>query len=93
VLAIVRDQLLHAAANSTIPFEELCEELRREAVLPPDIQVIFHTSLSRQLIEFAGLSLTTQSRARQSFPWGFTVEFDDQNEHDGCQMLFESPAR
>jgi len=28
-------------------------------------------------------------RARQTFPWGFTVNLDDRDEVNGCQMLFD----
>ncbi len=77
-LAVVRDQVLQAELNSVIPFEELCDELRQEGAAPPELQVIFQVSLPRQAIEFAGLTLTSLRRARQSFPWGFTVDFDDQ---------------
>ncbi len=89
-LSMVRDQVVCAEAHSAIPYEELCDELKREGICLPDIQVIFHVSPPRQVIEFEGLSLRSLDRMCQSFPWGFTVEFDDQNEQDGCRMLFDS---
>ena len=88
-LTIVRDQVLQAELNSVIPFEELSDELRQEGAAPPELQVIFQVSLPRQAIDFAGLTLTTLRRARQSFPWGFTVDFDDQSEASECEMRFD----
>ena len=87
-LSIVRDQVVRAETNSAIPYEELREKLQREDIYPPDIQVIFHISLPRRVIEFEGLSLTWLDRARQSFPWGFTMDLDDQNEED-CHVFFD----
>ena len=88
-LSIVREQVMHAEANSAIPYEELCDGLRQGGIDPPNIQVVFHVSLARRVIEFAGLRLSYLKSARRSFPWGFTMRFNDQDEEDGCQALFD----
>jgi hypothetical protein len=88
-LLLVRNQVLQAEANGRIPYEEVYEELSRVGIRPPDIQAIFHPVFSHRILEFAGLSLRPLDRARQTFPWGFTVNLDDRDEVNGCQMLFD----
>jgi hypothetical protein len=88
-LTMVRDQVLGAEANSAIPYEELNDALRQRGIRPPEIQAIFHVSLPNRVIEFAGLSLSVVDRARQSYPWGFTLDFNDQNEDSGSELLFD----
>ncbi len=88
-LSIVRDQVLQAEANSEIPCEELRDELQREGIRVPGIQVIFHVAPARRVIEFAGLRLGWLKSARRAFPWGFTMRFNDQDEAHGCQALFD----
>ena len=96
-LEIVRDQMLNAEAKSLIPYELLSAELEQEGVIAPEVQVIFHVMQDRKVIEFSGLSVNTLSRVRQIVPWGFTAEFNDQFESNGCQMAFDpgiyDPAR
>ena len=88
-LAIVREQVLGADANSAIPYDELCDELRWEGVQPPYLQVFFHVSLAGRVIEFAGLKLGWLNRVRQSFQVGFSVIFEGQEGEHGCEALFD----
>ena len=62
---------------------------RRQGLIPPTIQVIFHAPLPRRMLEFAGLRLTRLERVQQSYPWGFTFDFDEQTEIDGSKVEFD----
>jgi amino acid adenylation domain-containing protein len=88
-LSIVRDQIQDAEGYSAVPYENLCEEFKRGGVGLPEIKVIFHISRLGRLIEFAGLKLIWMDRPHQRIPWGFTIDFDEQNEEDKCSVLFD----
>jgi tetratricopeptide (TPR) repeat protein len=87
-LSMVRDEVWRAEAH-VIPHEELCDVLQREGVRPPVLQVFFHIALASRVVEFAGLRLSWLKSARQSFQNGFTLRYNDQDEEQGCEALFD----
>jgi hypothetical protein len=88
-LSIVRRQVLDAETHSAIPYEKLREEFQRGGLGLPEIKVIFHISRLGRAIEFAGLKLIWMNRFRERIPWGFTMDFDEQNEEDNCPVFFD----
>jgi amino acid adenylation domain-containing protein len=88
-LAAVAGKVREAEAHSALPYENLREELDRQGVGLPEIKVIFHISRLGRLIEFAGLKLIWMRRLHQRFSWGFTFDFDEQNEENNCSALFD----
>jgi hypothetical protein len=88
-LTLVRKQIEGAERHVAIPHDLLKDTLASENLNPLEVQVIFHPTITRDAIRFGGPTLTTLDRAHQFFPWGFTIEFDEQHEADGCSMLFD----
>src|SRR5262249_40284047 len=85
-LSIVRGQILEAYAHSEIPYEMLCDELRRHRETVPEIKAIFHVFRHQTwTIDFANIRLIRTQGKQETIPWGFTLVVDDQNETK-CQI-------
>ena len=99
-LSIVRGQVLDVESRSDIPYDVIGDQLSRNGRRMPEIKAIFHVSSDKLTTEFAGIRLTWLEQQRAQIPWGFTLDFDDQNEQeyhpDGdsggpehCRVLFD----
>lgn len=86
----VGNRVANTQANGGIPYEILCDELRKQKILPPDIDLIMGASNARSPVYFDDLELTWLERRYESMPWGVTVAFDVQNEQKGCGTIFDA---
>jgi hypothetical protein len=89
-LSVVRKMVGETQAHSEIPYERLCEELRKRGVKPPKIGVIFSVSEHTAPVRFAGLELTWLDRHIENMPWGFCMAFDQHHEEAGCRLSFDA---
>jgi len=89
-LSVVRATMMEVSSRSEIPYEQLCSELRKSNVTPPEITVIFNTPNIRDALSFASLEATTLPRYIEGMPWGFRVNLDDRNEESGCTVNFDA---
>ena len=89
-LVIVRQDMLAAEARSALPFEKLCEELDRNGVQRPAIQVIFQVSQNVRQMEFADLRMIWMEQQFESMPWGFSMNPDEHAEQHNCRVAFDA---
>jgi amino acid adenylation domain-containing protein len=89
-LSVVQKTVGETQAHSEIPYERLCEELRRRGVNPPEIRVIFSVREHTAPVHFGGLELTWLDRRIENMPWGFCVAFDQHNEEARCRLSFDA---
>ncbi|CAN5909903.1 hypothetical protein BH11VER1_BH11VER1_09830 [soil metagenome] len=82
-----------AQARAEIPYEQLCEELRKSGSNPPEIRMIFRTSDRAPFIRFGGLELTRidwRAQLKARMPWGFSLDFDKSDVEHGCCAFFDA---
>ncbi|HMD54551.1 MAG TPA: condensation domain-containing protein, partial [Phycisphaerae bacterium] len=89
-LGVVRKIVSEAQANSKIPYEQLCDELRKQGVNPPEILAIFSVSTHTAPISLGDAVMTWNDRWIQGMPWGFTLAFDQFNEAHRCRASFDT---
>jgi amino acid adenylation domain-containing protein len=89
-LPAVRDTVLEAEAHSGIPYENLRDELLKQGVKPPDINVIFHVSRNRSSFEFGDLTFDWMDQHFDTMPWGFVMNPSDNDDRHGCRTLFDA---
>ncbi len=89
-LHCVKRTVVDTQSRSAIPYEDLCEELRRRNIGPPNIQVIFGLSGHLPVAHFGGLEIAAHERANEKMPWGFSVSFDRQEEASFCRATFDA---
>jgi amino acid adenylation domain-containing protein len=89
-VSIVRRTVNEAVSHGEIPHEQLCEELRKQGTIPPDVHAIFGASDHNSPIRFGGLEVTWLDRRMETMPWGFSLTFDQHNEHDHCRVDFDA---
>jgi acyl carrier protein len=87
-VALVQRMVVEIQARAEIPYEQLSEELRQGGVNPPEIRAIFGVS-DHATVHFGGLELTWLERRMESMPWGFSVAFD-QNEDHRFRAVFDA---
>jgi hypothetical protein len=76
----VRETTLEAYAHQDIPFEELCEGLRRAGHTPPPVGVIFqYVQASAAPLRLDGLRVGRYVRSQKTMPWGLSVTTLDRN--------------
>lgn len=75
---------------SAIPYDELCDKLRRREIVPPVIQVIFGLSGHMPAMYFGGLEIEAGDRTSETMPWGFSLSFDLQHEESFCRATFDA---
>ena len=89
-LSIVRDGTMAAEARGIVPFEMLCEELERDGLGRPPINVIFQVSQNRRSMEFADLKMIWMEQHFESMPWGFSMNPDEHAEQHNCRVSFDA---
>ncbi len=65
-----------AQARCDLPYEQVCEELRRQGVDPPEIRVIFGVRKYAGRVNLGDAEVTRFERWKNNMPWGFTLAFD-----------------
>ena len=90
-LGHVRRTVIDTSAHAEIPYEPLCEELRRAGVAPPEIRAVFGTMNPPSPRRFGGLDLTPQRRiVFEHMPWGFSFSVNQLDEAEGCRVDFDA---
>ena len=89
-LHCVKVTVADAQSHSAIPYDELCDELRRRDIVPPDIQIIFGLSGHMPAMHFGGLEIEAGDRTSERMPWGFSLSFDLQHEEPFCRATFDA---
>jgi acyl carrier protein len=90
LLSGVRAHILDVDAHCTVPYEMLCNEMRRQGANPPAINALFHISRHRIHLKFAGIELTALPRCESFMPWGFTLAHDANDEERRCRAIFDA---
>jgi non-ribosomal peptide synthetase component F len=99
-LSTVRKQVVEVQAHAQLPREELWADLRSQGVNPPEIEVIFGGRSVALPAKFGGLELTEHSHRFKglaleehpaaAMPWGFTLNFNLNNEERPCELTFDA---
>jgi non-ribosomal peptide synthetase component F len=89
-LATTQQLVSEVQARSEIPYDELCEQLNREGIVPPEIRAIFSLSDHRAPLRMGNVELTWVERKVETMPWGLSVAFDPNNETDRCSVMFDA---
>jgi amino acid adenylation domain-containing protein len=88
-VAKVRKIVIEAQARTEIPYEQLCEELCRQGVVPPVIQMIFSLTDLNEL-RFDELEISDLGGRFQTMPWGLTFSFARSNPGHTCRAKFDA---
>ena len=89
-VSTVRHKVGEMHSRSEIPYELLCDELRNQGVSPPEIRVIFGISDHTAPVRLGDVKLTWLDRHMETMPWGFSLKFDQHNEHARCRVDFDA---
>ena len=86
----MRATVVETSARSEIPYERLCDELRREGITPLEIRAIFGVSERLPPLRFAGLEISPGERVFEAMPWGFSFAVDRFYETSRCRVDFDA---
>lgn len=86
----VRRQIGATESYCGIPYDNLCEALRAEGVTIPAISAIFSISHHHDRVQFGGLEITRLSYLTDSMPWGFSMNFDPDDEEHEWRTSFDA---
>lgn len=90
-LAVVRQTVNQTQARAALPYEQLCEELRRLGVTSPEIRVIVQPNDPKAPLRFGDVELNSlRWRERAIMPWGFTISFSKEDEVHRCDASFDA---
>jgi hypothetical protein len=87
---VVRSVTGEVPAHCSIPYDQLCDELRKGGVTPPEIRAIFSVSDHTAPLRLGEVELTWLERRPATMPWGFTLQFDQSDEAHRCLALFDA---
>jgi hypothetical protein len=89
-VSAVRKKVGDAQSRGEVPYEQLCDELRKQGVNPPEIRAIFSVSDHTAPVRFGGLELTWLDRRMERMPWGFSLTFDQYDEQRRNRVAFDA---
>jgi acyl carrier protein len=89
-VAEVRTEIGEIQGRTEIPYEQLCEELRRQGVNPPEIRLIFGVTDRTATVRLGDAELSWLEARMETMPWGFTVSLDQSNEQEVCRVTFDA---
>jgi amino acid adenylation domain-containing protein len=89
-LASVRTAVIEMSAHSQIPYSEVCKDLRRGGLEPPQLQAILSAWGTLPPMRFEGLEISPLKRAFGAMPWGFTIQLDPYWETERCLASFDA---
>jgi len=75
-LGAVRQAVVDVSGHSEMPYGELCDALRTEGAVPPQLHSVFAAGDIPPPARFAGLEMTPLERVFGSMPWGFSLQMD-----------------
>jgi hypothetical protein len=88
-VSVVGNKVNDVRARCDLPYEQLCEELRRLGVDAPEIRVIFNAN-ERLTMLLGRAEMTWQERPRTSMPWGFSLCFNQRSEGHFIAVTFDA---
>jgi len=71
-LHIVSNTVGEIQAHGELPYEQLCDEVRKQGIEPPEIRLIFSGAEQPDRFRFSDLEWTYERR-REAMPWGFNL--------------------
>lgn len=86
----VQELVSQVQARSSIPYDQLGEELRQEGTVPPEIRAVFGVSDQRVPVRLGEVELTWVNQRVNTMPWGFSLSFDRYNEASRCSVMFDA---
>jgi amino acid adenylation domain-containing protein len=89
-LAAVRDLVGDTQKRSEIPYEQLCEELRKEGVEPPEIRAIVSVRDQEVAVRSGEVEFLPYEGRRATMPWGFTLGLGQHDEARRCAAHFDA---
>jgi hypothetical protein len=89
-LVRVMEAVADAGARRQVPYEQLCAELRREGVEPPEIRALFHMYDAWGDVGFDQIEAEPPSYWFPGMPWGFSFIIDRSREANGCKATFDA---
>ncbi|HUB87951.1 MAG TPA: condensation domain-containing protein, partial [Verrucomicrobiae bacterium] len=89
-LSVVQKIAGEAQAHAEIPYDQLCEELRRQGTKPPEFTIIFSVATHTAPVHFGGLELAWQNRLMATMHWGFCVTLNQHDEENLCRAAFDA---
>jgi hypothetical protein len=89
-LADVRKLVADVQAQAEIPYEQLCEELRKQGLNPPEVRAIFSVTDPTEVVQGGDIELTALERRREVMPWGFTLTFEQYLDRHRCCVEFDA---
>jgi hypothetical protein len=89
-LKTTRKTVNEIQARGEIPYELLCDELRRQEAYPPKIRVIFTIPDQTGAHTLGGVELTWLERRLETMPWGFSLSLDQHDEERRCRVAFDA---
>jgi amino acid adenylation domain-containing protein len=89
-VAKVRLILIESIARSDLPYQLLCEELRRSGRVPPEINAIFSVRSPMPHLPFGKVEQIPEDPTLMSMPWGFNFTVDQLEESHRCQADFDA---
>lgn len=89
-LGVVQHLVGEIQARGATPYEQLCEDLKHEGVTAPEIRAVFGVSDQRAPVRLGDVELTWVNRRVNAMPWGFSLSFDQHNEQNRCNVMFDA---
>ncbi len=89
VLARARACVIDTSPHTDFPYELLCEQLRGDGIVPPEIRLIFNPT-DLPPLRVSELELTRLRRRYEAMPWGFTLGLDRRREASECGVAFDA---
>jgi acyl carrier protein len=89
-LVRVMETVADAGARRQVPYDRLCEELRRDGVEPPEIRALFHMYDDWGDVGFEQIEARPPRYWFPGMPWGFSLIIDRSQEADGCKATFDA---
>jgi hypothetical protein len=88
--------VVDTSPHTHFPYELLCEQLRSDGIVPPEIRLIFNPT-DLPPLRVSELELTRLRRRYEAMPWEFTLGLDRRREASECGAAFDArihdPAR
>src|SRR5262249_33812161 len=90
-LTEVRALVGQAQVHGEVPYEQLCEELRKQGVNPPEVRLLFNVSDYATSMHFGGLEVSPRLQHRMAtMPWGFNLAFVQLADQECCRVAFDA---
>jgi amino acid adenylation domain-containing protein len=89
VLERVRACVTDTSPHTDFPYELLCEQLRNEGIVAPEIRLIFNPS-NQPPLRISNLEVTRLGRRYATMPWGFTFGLNRHCEATDCGAAFDA---